>query len=198
MDRGRQPGCRIVGRAAIVDAVERLGDFPFPGRPGRSSGTRELMIIGLPYLVVYAVKYRRDPRTIVILRVLHGANVMAAIRSESEMSLPDTGAAGDTRRSCAPVRALWRRVLAEKGRGGRFPARVPPGDGRGGVARNCNAGSLWRQRARHYGSGNPDAGGRSIGRRVQRRLGDPHEHLRAASGRWCSAPTSRRSAFCRP
>jgi len=60
-----------VGRR-ILDAVEWLDDFPFRGRLGRSSGTRELVISGLPYLVVYSVE-SADRRTVVILRVLHGA-----------------------------------------------------------------------------------------------------------------------------
>ncbi len=56
----------------ILDAVERLDDFPLQGRPGRSPDTRELVITGLPYLVVYSVE-SAPPRTVVILRVLHGA-----------------------------------------------------------------------------------------------------------------------------
>ncbi len=60
-----------VGRRTL-DAVERLADFPLRGRPGRSPGTRELVISGLPYVVVYSVE-SADPRTAVILRVLHGA-----------------------------------------------------------------------------------------------------------------------------
>jgi toxin ParE1/3/4 len=53
----------------IVDAVEGLLIHPGVGRPGRLAGTRELVISGTPYLVVYAV----DGTTIAILRVLHGA-----------------------------------------------------------------------------------------------------------------------------
>jgi addiction module RelE/StbE family toxin len=60
-----------VGRR-ILDAIERLDEFPTRGRPGRSPGTRELVISGLPYLAVYSVD-SADPRTVVILRVLHGA-----------------------------------------------------------------------------------------------------------------------------
>jgi toxin ParE1/3/4 len=60
-----------VGRR-ILDAVERLDDFPLRGRPGRSPGTRELVITGLPYLVVYSVD-SADPRSVAVLRVLHGA-----------------------------------------------------------------------------------------------------------------------------
>jgi toxin ParE1/3/4 len=60
-----------VGRR-ILDAVERLDDFPLQGRLGRSPDTRELVITGLPYLVVYSVE-STPPRSVVILRVLHGA-----------------------------------------------------------------------------------------------------------------------------
>ncbi len=56
----------------ILDAVRQLDDFPLRGRPGRSPGTRELVISRLPYLVVYSAD-AADPRTVVILRVLHGA-----------------------------------------------------------------------------------------------------------------------------
>jgi toxin ParE1/3/4 len=55
-------------------AVEKLSDLPNRGRPGRSPDTRELMIPGLPYLVVYSVE-AAEPRTVVILRVLHGARL---------------------------------------------------------------------------------------------------------------------------
>ena len=60
-----------VGRR-ILAAVEALNAFPFQGRPGRSPDTRELVIAGLPYVVVYSVE-STGPRTLVILRVLHGA-----------------------------------------------------------------------------------------------------------------------------
>lgn len=60
-----------VGRR-ILDTVERLSDFPFLGKPGRSPHTRELGIPRLPYLVVYTVEPPK-PETVIILRVLHGA-----------------------------------------------------------------------------------------------------------------------------
>jgi toxin ParE1/3/4 len=53
----------------IEAAVDRLRDFPESGRPGRLRGTRELPVVGTPFLIVYRVK-----RTMVeIVRVLHGA-----------------------------------------------------------------------------------------------------------------------------
>ncbi len=95
----------------------------------------------------------------------------------------DTGAAGDPGRGRGAVPALRRRLLAAEGRGGRLSARIPPGDGRGRLARHRDAAAIWRQRARHHRGGGNDAGRRPIRRRVQRRLGDPHEHFRAAPGR---------------
>ena len=56
-------------QAAIREAVERLADYPNRGRPGRYEGTRELIIVGTPYIVVYRVREER----LRILRVLHGA-----------------------------------------------------------------------------------------------------------------------------
>lgn len=60
-----------VGRR-ILAAVEQLAEFPFRGKPGRSPDTRELVISGLPYLVVYGIE-ADNPRSVVILRLLHGA-----------------------------------------------------------------------------------------------------------------------------
>ena len=95
----------------------------------------------------------------------------------------DGGAAGNPRRSVAAVRAVWRRLLARKGHRGWLSARISPGDGRGGLARYRDAPGIWRERARHHRGGGTDAGGCRKRRRVFGRLGDPHEHLRAASGR---------------
>ncbi len=54
---------------AIEAKAEKLTDFPENGRPGRVSGTRELVITGLPYILIYSI--RGDD--VFILRVLHGA-----------------------------------------------------------------------------------------------------------------------------
>lgn len=43
----------IVGR--IEQAAFRLGEFPNSGRLGEVSGTRELVVGGAPYLLVYRV-----------------------------------------------------------------------------------------------------------------------------------------------
>jgi toxin ParE1/3/4 len=55
-------------RDAIVQAVELLATFPDRGRPGRRAGTRELVITGYPYIVVYRVGQSH----ITVLRVWHG------------------------------------------------------------------------------------------------------------------------------
>ncbi len=53
----------------IIEAVEYLIDHPNLGRPGRLSGTRELVISGTPFVVVYWVR----GAAVQILRVLHHA-----------------------------------------------------------------------------------------------------------------------------
>jgi addiction module RelE/StbE family toxin len=55
--------------AAIVKAVEALEHFPALGRPGRISGTRELVVPGTPYIVPYRV--RAD--VVQVIRVFHAA-----------------------------------------------------------------------------------------------------------------------------
>jgi toxin ParE1/3/4 len=75
-----------VGRR-ILDAIERLAEFPHMGKPGRSPDTRELGVAGLPYLVVYSAEpgaVTSDPQQVVILRVLHGS--MLWPRPEGEQS----------------------------------------------------------------------------------------------------------------
>ena len=57
-----------VGRA-ILDAVERLTEFPAMGRPGRLPGTRELVVAGTPFVIPYTV--RED--ALEIVAVPHGA-----------------------------------------------------------------------------------------------------------------------------
>ena len=52
----------------ILTAVERLTRLPRSGRPGRQTGTRELVISRTPYLVAYRI--RGD--FIEVLAVLHG------------------------------------------------------------------------------------------------------------------------------
>ena len=53
----------------IRTAVERLSTTPAIGRPGRVTGTRELVIVGTPYIVPYRV----GDDAVQIITVLHGA-----------------------------------------------------------------------------------------------------------------------------
>ena len=52
----------------ILTAVAGLAHFPDSGRPGRKTGTRELVIGKTPYLAIY----RNQGGTLEILRILHG------------------------------------------------------------------------------------------------------------------------------
>jgi len=53
----------------IQAAVAQLEDSPHIGRPGRVEGTRELVVLQTPYIVIYQVK----GNTIHIIRVLHSS-----------------------------------------------------------------------------------------------------------------------------
>ncbi len=52
----------------IEGQVERLAAHPRSGRPGRVPETRELVVAGAPYVVVY-----RIGPAVELLRILHGA-----------------------------------------------------------------------------------------------------------------------------
>jgi len=54
---------------AIYQRIRSLKTSPNQGRPGHRSGTRELAITPLPYVVVYAVK----AEAVEILHIYHGA-----------------------------------------------------------------------------------------------------------------------------
>jgi toxin ParE1/3/4 len=53
----------------LFDAANSLEVFPSRGRIGKIKGTRELVIPGLPYIVVYQIV----PDAIQILHIYHGA-----------------------------------------------------------------------------------------------------------------------------
>jgi len=65
---------RVVLR--ILRAVELLKENPAMGRPGRVTGTRELIVTETPYIVPYRV--RED--VVEILRVFHGARKWPVFR----------------------------------------------------------------------------------------------------------------------
>ena len=63
---------KVMARRVALSVYERVGgleNFPETGRGGRRAGTRELVVTGLPYVVIYRVRHD----AIEILRILHGA-----------------------------------------------------------------------------------------------------------------------------
>ena len=52
----------------ILQSVRQLADFPLSGRIGRVNNTRELVIVGTPYIVAYRIKRNE----VQILALLHG------------------------------------------------------------------------------------------------------------------------------
>lgn len=52
----------------IVDGTERIIQFPEAGRTGRLNGTRESVVSGTHYLIVYRLK----KTSVHFVRVLHG------------------------------------------------------------------------------------------------------------------------------
>lgn len=55
-------------RDEIEGQIEPLRKFPLSGRKGRMEGTRELVVVRTPFIVVYIVS-----DAVRIIRVLHGA-----------------------------------------------------------------------------------------------------------------------------
>ena len=51
----------------VRNAVPELADQPGTGRPGRVPGTREKVLVDVPYIIAYRV----EGNSLVILRVLH-------------------------------------------------------------------------------------------------------------------------------
>lgn len=65
----QNPVAATTVRRTIRDCVLRLCEFPESGRKGHVAGTRELIVAGLPYVVVYRI----SPGTVEVLLVLHTA-----------------------------------------------------------------------------------------------------------------------------
>lgn len=53
----------------LYHAAPSLVEFPYRGRPGRKEGTQELLLLPLPYVIVYNVQ----ADIIHIVRILHAA-----------------------------------------------------------------------------------------------------------------------------
>lgn len=63
------PSAAVRTVTRVFDRVDALADQPESGRIGRIPGTRELVIIGTPFIV----PYRMRDEQIEILSVFHGA-----------------------------------------------------------------------------------------------------------------------------
>lgn len=61
------PPAAIATVNKIIETAQILADYPTVGKRGRERGTRELVVAGLPYIVIYTVQREE----LVILRVLH-------------------------------------------------------------------------------------------------------------------------------
>ena len=57
---------RVINR--ILQTTEMFGYFPMLGYEGREAGTREFSVVGLPYLIIYAIVSESD---LDILTVVH-------------------------------------------------------------------------------------------------------------------------------
>jgi toxin ParE1/3/4 len=62
------PGAAARTAATLLAAVDRLAELPNLGRPGRVSGTRELVVPGTRYIVTYRARGER----LEIVAVFHG------------------------------------------------------------------------------------------------------------------------------
>jgi addiction module RelE/StbE family toxin len=67
--RRDRPDAAIMVARSLFDAADSLSFLPGRGRVGRIPGTRELIVSGLPYIIVY----RFTSNALQILRVYHGA-----------------------------------------------------------------------------------------------------------------------------
>ena len=65
-DRDDRAADRVVSRT--VQTARMFGPFPMLGRAGQVEGTREFSVVGLPYLIVYAIASESE---VDVLTVLH-------------------------------------------------------------------------------------------------------------------------------
>ena len=63
------PRAAIAIDERIQAQIEGLADFPENGRIGRVEGTRELVIVGTPFIAAYQITADH----VRVLRILHGA-----------------------------------------------------------------------------------------------------------------------------
>jgi toxin ParE1/3/4 len=69
--RERNPAAARRVTSRIKEAIQLLGTFPEIGHAGTLSGTREIVVPGVPYVIVHRI----DPEAVTILAVYHGAQL---------------------------------------------------------------------------------------------------------------------------
>lgn len=69
--KGRNPSAAVGIVVRIHLTVRSIGLFPRMGRIGAARNTHELLVKGLPYVIVYELS--RKGREVVILGIFHGA-----------------------------------------------------------------------------------------------------------------------------
>ena len=70
--RQYNPGAAASTAAHIIGSVGLISEHPQIGKAGRHPDTRELAVAGTPYIIVY----RSRDVAVVILAVMHGAQVI--------------------------------------------------------------------------------------------------------------------------
>lgn len=65
----------------IQEQIDQLIEHPGMGRPGRIKNTRELVISGTPFVVVY--RYQRRAKRIEVIRLLHGSQQWPTARKSA-------------------------------------------------------------------------------------------------------------------
>jgi addiction module toxin, RelE/StbE family len=58
--------------SALIKSVTRLENFPHSGKKGKISGTRELIVTHLPYIIVY---HQPNDALIEVISVVHTARL---------------------------------------------------------------------------------------------------------------------------
>lgn len=67
--RQDNPAAAVRTVLRVLEAIEYLATYPTMGRAGRVPKTRELIVSGTPFIVVYQIRQQ----IIFVLRVLHAA-----------------------------------------------------------------------------------------------------------------------------
>ena len=53
----------------IYEAIQSLRSMPYRGRSGRLADTREIVVPGLPWIIIYQITQER----VLVLNIVHGA-----------------------------------------------------------------------------------------------------------------------------